>query len=674
MTDVETAKKLFFEGLGYLDARKFENAESRFIETLKLTPRSVPTLNNLAIAQYRQNKLDDAALTSKRAIEIDPLNIDSYSMLATCQTQKKLYAEALAVWEKVISLNPNSAHAHCNRGVILKQLYKYEDALASLDRAIAIEPQFSDAYLNRGNVLKNLQHYDDALVAYNQALSLTPDLAEALIGRGSILYEYNLTDNAIADYQRAIAVNPNEPVARFATCFAQLPILYEHEKEIVERRERYEKTLRVLVDDVESQRLQGDLLKAVTFRAPFHLAYQNFNDRDLQQLYGSMVCRIMERKYPPARLPAPPKAGEPVRVGIVSGFFRLHSNWKIPMKGWMTQLDRRQFKIFGYHVGKDRDAETDVAAALCDRFVDRALDAEECRREILADAPHVLIYPGLFMDDVSMVLAAQRLAPVQCNSWGHPETSGMPTLDYFLSSDLMEPPDAAGHYTERLVRLPNISIFYEPVRTETVALTRDELGLRPDATVFWSGQSLFKYLPQFDYVFPSIAKETADCQFVFIRHSGAPQVNLLFQERLNRAFAAFGLKASDHCIFLPHLNLMKFVGAIGLSDIFLDSIPWSGCNSTLESLSHNLPIVTLRGGLMRSRHSAAILQMIGIQETITDTIDDYISSAARLANHPDERKALSQKIANNKHRVYRDRDCISALNEFLSRVVRQTHN
>jgi predicted O-linked N-acetylglucosamine transferase (SPINDLY family) len=119
---------------------------------------------------------------------------------------------------------------------------------------------------------------------------------------------------------------------------------------------------------------------------------------------------------------------------------------------------------------------------------------------------------------------------------------------------------------------------------------------------------------------------------------------------------------------------MKFVGAIGLSDIFLDSIPWSGCNSTLESLSHNLPIVTLRGGLMRSRHSAAILQMIGIQETITDTIDDYISSAARLANHPDERKALSQKIANNKHRVYRDRDCISALNEFLSRVVRQTHN
>src|SRR5271155_3291020 len=80
-----------------------------------------------------------------------------------------------------------------------------------------------------------------------------------------------------------------------------------------------------------------------------------------------------------------------------------------------------------YHVGQTRDAETDIAAAMCDRFVHRSLDLEGWRREILHDAPHVLIYPGLLMDEVSHRLAAQRLAAVQCNSWGHPETSGMPT-------------------------------------------------------------------------------------------------------------------------------------------------------------------------------------------------------------------------------------------------------
>ena len=122
-----------------------------------------------------------------------------------------------------------------------------------------------------------------------------------------------------------------------------------------------------------------------------------------------------------------------------------------------------------------------------------------------AHAPHVLIYPGILMDMMSFQLAAQRLAPVQCNSWGHPETSGLPTLDYFLSSDLMEPPDATEHYTEQLVRLPNLSVYYEPVATEAVALTRHELGLHADAPMFWCGQSLYKYLPQFDDVYPRIA-------------------------------------------------------------------------------------------------------------------------------------------------------------------------
>ena len=108
------------------------------------------------------------------------------------------------------------------------------------------------------------------------------------------------------------------------------------------------------------------------------------------------------------------------------------------------------------------------------------------------DAPHILIYPGLLMDISSIQLAAQRLARVQCNSWGHPETSGLPTMDYFLSSDLMEPPDADAFYTEKLVRLPNLAIYYEPVATEPVEVTRDELGLRANSTTFWSGQSLFK--------------------------------------------------------------------------------------------------------------------------------------------------------------------------------------
>ena len=246
----------------------------------------------------------------------------------------------------------------------------------------------------------------------------------------------------------------------------------------------------------------------------------------------------------------------------------------------------------------------------------------------------------------------------------------MPTLDYFLSSDLMEPADAADHYTEQLVRLPNLSIYYEPVRIDTVTVSREELGIRPDACVFWCGQSIYKYLPQFDHVFARIALQVRNSQFIFIRYSGGQPINKLFEDRLKRAFAAMGLKAADHCVYVTHLSLNKFVAVFGLCDIFLDSIGWSGGNTTLESLQHDLPIVTLTGSLMRGRHSAAILQMLGISETIVESVDDYISVAASLAQDHTRRMAIKAKIASSKHKIYRDHSCISALEEFIERVAR----
>jgi predicted O-linked N-acetylglucosamine transferase (SPINDLY family) len=186
--------------------------------------------------------------------------------------------------------------------------------------------------------------------------------------------------------------------------------------------------------------------------------------------------------------------------------------------------------------------------------------------------------------------------------------------------------------------------------------------------VFWCGQSLFKYLPQYDHVFARIAKEAGNCQFVFIRHSGGPPVNDLFQKRLERAFAELGLKASDHTVFLGRLTQNQFVSAIGQCDVFLDSIGWSGCNSALESLPHNLPIVTTRGATMRGRHSAAILEMMGVTETIADTLDGYIAIAAKLARDPPARNAVRQRIADSKEKLYRDRAVIGALEDYIARA------
>jgi protein O-GlcNAc transferase len=451
---------------------------------------------------------------------------------------------------------------------------------------------------------------------------------------------------------------------------AELPALYQDASEIAGQRDAYAKRLAQLSADVAGARAPAALAEAIGSHQPFYLPYQGFDDRKLQTIYGSLVCKIMAARYKTPDFPDPPATDEPIRLGIVSGFFRQHSNWKIPIKGWLKMLDRSRFRVSAYYTGTERDGETDAAAALCERFVQGPLSLDAWRRAILDGAPHVLIFPEIGMDKVSAQLAAQRLAAVQCASWGHPVTSGFPTIDYFISSDLMEPAEAAAHYSEQLVRLPNLSIYYEPSDVAPAGIDRAELGLRASAVVYWCCQSLPKYLPLFDEVFARIAAEVPDCQFTFIEFGGGRGVTEMFRIRLALAFRAVGLNAADHCVFLPRLAPDRFAAAIGQCDIVLDSIGWSGCNSVLESLVHNIPIVTFAGEMMRGRHTAAILEMMDVRETTAQTIDEYVLIAGLLGHSSARRAELSAEIANKKHRVYRDRECIAALEAFLSRATR----
>jgi predicted O-linked N-acetylglucosamine transferase (SPINDLY family) len=647
-----------------------EEALACFDAALKQKSKFAEAHNNRGAVLAALGRHEEAVACFHKALALKTDYADAHYNLGSSLRVLGRYDEALVGLDRALLLRPDYVKALNNRGAVLEAINRLPEALACYDRAVALAPGFTESRNNRGRVLLALDRADDAIDNFTAALKFNPDDAEAWYQRGRCLLEISRNEEAAADLAQALALAPGHADARFAACFAELPVIYRDESEIAQCRAAYEQKLRELLNDVERGVLKGDLIKAIGARHPFLLAYQGSNDRALQQIYGEMIGKVIARRFSPAPLPPPPAPGEPIRVGIVSSFFYRHSNWKIPIKGWISQLDRSRFYVTGYHLGAIHDEQTDAAARLCDRFVHRTLDTDGWRREILADAPHALIYPGLLMDVSSLQLAAQRLASVQCNSWGHPETSGLSTVDYFLSSDLMEPPDAQACYTEKLVRLPNLSIYYEPVAAEPVSVTREGLGLRAGATAFWSAQSLFKYLPQYDDVFVRIAQAVGDCQFVFLRHFGAPRVTQLVRERLERAFSAAGMRAEHHCVFLNRMSQSQFAAAAGLCDVFLDSIGWSGCNSALECLPQALPIVTFEGPTMRGRHSAAILRMIDVTDTIAATVDDYVAIATRLGQDTQFRQTMSSRMAENRHRLYEDRAPVIALENFLEGAVR----
>jgi protein O-GlcNAc transferase len=648
----------------------FSQALSCFERAVALNPGYEEARNNLGRGLRSLGRLEEAvkqfALVAKNA----PQSAVAHFNLASVQELAGRKPDAEKHYRSAIALRPDFVDAHLHLASLLQEMDRLPESLAHAERAVTLRPDSAGARNNLGNILRSLGRRDDAIAQYQTALRIDPNSFMAHYNCGVALRGEARILEASVHFARALALRPDFLEAELALCMTELPALYEDANEIAGRRDAYTRRLSRLSADIDSAAAPAVLADAIGSHQPFYLPYQGFDDRELQARYGALVCKIMAARYQTPVLPKPPDPNQPVRLGIVSGFFRQHSNWKIPVKGWLKGLDGDRFEVSGYYTSGERDGETEAAAALCQRFVQGPRSLDAWRRAILDDAPHVLIFPEIGMDKVSAQLAAQRLAAVQCASWGHPVTSGFPTIDYFISSDLMEPAGAADHYSEQLIRLPNLSIYYEPAEAPPVAIDRAQLGLRESAVVYWCCQSLPKYLPQFDGVFARIAAEIPECQFTFIEFAGGRRVTDLFRARLDRAFTAVGLNAGDHCVFLPRLSPDLFVAAIGQCDMVLDSIGWSGCNSILESLVHNIPIVTFAGEMMRGRHTAAILEMMEVRGMTARTIDEYVSLAVSLGRDNTRRAGLSAEIASRKHRVYRDRQCIVALEVFLEKAVR----
>jgi len=216
-----------------------------------------------------------------------------------------------------------------------------------------------------------------------------------------------------------------------------------------------------------------------------------------------------------------------------------------------------------------------------------------------------------------------------------------------------------------LVRLPKLSIYYEPPEISAASVQRSMLGVRDDSVLFWCCQHTAKFLPEQDAVFARIASRVPGAQFVFIGEGGAER----HLERIERAFVAHGVSFEGRCVLVPPLSAAEFDGAVPLMRCHLDCIGWAGCNSTLETLRHNVPVVTVGGRTMRSRHSIAILRQMGVTETIAGDADEFVDIAVRIATDDAWWRQLSAKIASTKELVYRDLECIRALEHFFVRAL-----
>lgn len=529
-----------------------------------------------------------------------------------------------------------------------------------------------DVHLGAARALVAACRYDEAIVACKRGVFSDPADPRSYLLLADILYFAGLHDDTLTVLDAGLSQVPASFALAGARCMATLRTIYRDDSELRMARTEYSGRLVMLRRWWRSGAVTpAEGAAAVGMIRPFFLPYQGCDDRLLQAAHGSLVAEIMAAAYPRwascARRPL--QSGERIRIGFVSGCLgRRHSVWRIPMRGWVEKLDRDRFQLFGYHTRSDCDDQTDQARVLFDRFERGQHHLSAWAATIERDEPHVLVYPEIGADDTSLQLAALRLAPVQCTSLGQPVTSGLPTIDYFLSSDLMEPPDAQEHYTERLVQLPGLGTAYRPewAAWGDTLPSRDSwagLDLPPGTVRFLCCQNMAKYLPAYDDVLPRIAVQLPAARFLFVETKIHPTTVL--RRRLAAAFSKRGLSALTFCRFVRGMPHGEFSALVRDADVFLDTIGWSGFNTTLEALTHGVPVVTLPGDFMRGRHSAGILSGAGVVETIADTTERYVTLAVKLGRDLEWRLRVGGRMRAGAVGVFDDAVSVAHLERFL---------
>lgn len=691
---------LHFSGVAAYQRGEHERAAHLISQALSLNPSNAPAQNNLGNALSAQGRRDEAIACYRSALALAPDYLDALANLAGALVARGDLDEAIACYEKSAALAPASAEAHFslanaykdrgrlddavasyrdaqalrpesaeiynNLGNVLYEQGKADEAIAAFRSALSLKPAFAEALFNLGNVYRDRQRLDDAVDAYQAALALTHALPEAHFALGLALAEQGRRDEALGSLRTALSLDPDHAAARWVFAMCRTLPVDESEAEVARNRAAFSSELMELERWCDAPRVvDGSLM--VGQLQPFGLAYQEDDNRELLLRYGNLCARLMAGWHKGQGVAAAQRKGGSagaIRLGVVSAQFCDHSVWNAIVKGWFRNLDRERVSLHAFHVGSDADLETQLAASLASRFEQGKRGARQWVEAVRDAQPDVLIYPEIGMSPMAVRLASLRLAPVQVACWGHPETTGLPTIDYYLSAEDLEPEGAQANYTERLVALPHLGCFVQPGQIEAVVPDLDKWGIDARTPLLLCPGTPFKYAPQHDRIFLEIARRLGRCRFVFFIF-GEGGLSDKLRRRLEGVFAEGGLDPGDFVSFIPWQNRAGFYGWLTRANVFLDTIGFSGFNTALQAVECGLPIVTREGRFLRGRLASGILKRMGLPELVAQSEQDYITSAVTLAQDGRYRQHVRSRIAQSRHLLFEDPAPIRALEAFL---------
>jgi len=523
-------------------------------------------------------------------------------------------ARAVVAYEQALADWPGHVDARINLAACLIDLGRAADAVPHLERALSAAPDDVEARNNLGNALQGVGRTAEAASAFERALLGRP---------GDAVIRTNLARARLrlGQYQEAIRDFGDTPVARFVDALA-LPIIPASLQEMQTARQRLERAITALAADPPAL----DISEIISAPTNFYAAYHGLDDHALQRQLAAAYARAC----PALLYKTPPRAKRRARprVGIASAHLSGHTIARLNM-GICEGLLAHDIDVELFQLGGDFLAARDAIA----------------RAEL-----DVLVYPDVGMEPYSYFLAFARLAPVQCASWGHPVTTGLPEIDVFFTTDLAEPANADSHYSERLARcaVMNTCVARPEIPEEPLERARG-------THLYVCPQSLFKFHPDFDNLLSRILSADTKAEIVLLDGQEASWSKLL-AERFARTIGEHAKRIR----FLPRQSGPDYLRLLKSADVILDTPHFCGGLSSYEAFACAKPVVTLPSGFLRGRLTLGLYRQMALQDAVAKDGADYVRRAVALAESESARTELSAKINERSPLIFGDHGVVES--------------
>ena len=691
-------------GASLLDTGDARGAATVFESAVKARPRDAQPWLHLSFASLAAGNAKRALEAADAALAITPATAKALGARAQALDALGDTAAAREVFAQAVRGAPGDAVARHNFGAFLRGQGEHDAAIEQLRKAVQLDPaltaahaalvgalvdsgrgdeamrhgqDFAGAHPDNGAALamQAAAHFaqgrmEEAVDLYRRAAADPAADASTFLAYGNALMGAGLAEDAARQFARAVALDPQNGRARFALAMSHLRPVYDDAAQMDTSRRAFARALAELEAWFTPARTASGV-QGVGSAQPFYLAYHPVDARPLLAPYGKTIARLMAAGAAPPHAPAPaaaaPAGPRKLRVGIAAAQVRDHSVWNAITQGWVRHFDRDRIDLTLFKLEHASDDETARARREAATFVDSPATLDGWARAIAEARLDVLIYPEIGMHPLTTRLAAMRLAPVQAAAWGQPLTTGLPTIDLFISAQALEPAAGASHYSERLVALPHLGVCMQPLQPAAVAPDFATLGLDAAEPLLLCAGTPFKYTPQGDAALVAIAarlQARGAGRLVFFR-SPRPAMSAQVEQRMRQAFAKAGVDHDRTVAWIPTLNRGRFFGLMKRATALLDTPGFSGFNTALQALECDLPVVAFEGEFMRGRLASGPLRLLGLDELVATTPGQFADIALRLVEDEAWHAHLEREIAQRRHALFFDQAPVRALEDAL---------